>query len=32
MGGFDERDVRLQLLAKPSDAFSLRLSGHYPRL
>jgi iron complex outermembrane receptor protein len=29
MGGFDERDIRLQLLAKPSDAFSLRLSGHY---
>jgi iron complex outermembrane receptor protein len=29
MGGFDERDVRLQLLAKPSDALSLRLSGHY---
>ena len=29
LNGFDERDVRLQLLAKPSDAFSLRLSGHY---
>lgn len=29
MGGFDERDARLQLLFKPSDAFSLRLSGHY---
>jgi iron complex outermembrane receptor protein len=29
MGGFDERDVRLQLLFQPSDAFSLRLSGHY---
>ena len=29
MGGFDERDVRLQLLAKPSDALTLRLSGHY---
>ena len=28
MGGFDERDVRLQLLFKPSDAFSLRVSGH----
>lgn len=28
MGGFDEKDVRLQLLLKPSDAFSLRLSGH----
>ena len=29
MGGFDERDVRLQLLAKPSEALSVRLSGHY---
>ena len=29
MGGFNERDVRLQLLAKPSDALTLRLSGHY---
>jgi iron complex outermembrane receptor protein len=29
LGGFDERDVRLQLLAKPNDALSLRLSGHY---
>ena len=29
MGGFDERDIRLQLLAKPTDALSLRLSGHY---
>lgn len=29
MGGFDERDVRLQVLAKPSDALTLRLSGHY---
>jgi iron complex outermembrane receptor protein len=28
MGGFDEKDVRLQLLFKPSDRFSLRLSGH----
>lgn len=28
MGGFDERDARLQLLVKPSDALSLRLSGH----
>ena len=28
MGGFDEKDVRLQFLLKPSDAFSLRLSGH----
>ena len=29
MGGYDERDVRLQLLFKPTDDFSLRLSGHY---
>ena len=29
MGGFTERDVRLQLLAKPSEDFTLRLSGHY---
>jgi iron complex outermembrane receptor protein len=29
MGGYDERDVRLQLLAKPNDALSVRLSGHY---
>ena len=29
MGGFDERDVRVQLLARPSDDLSLRLSGHY---
>ena len=29
MNGFDERDVRLQLLAKPNDALSVRLSGHY---
>ena len=29
LGGFNERDVRLQLLAQPSDALSLRLSGHY---
>ena len=28
LNGFDERDVRLQLLAKPSEAFSIRLSGH----
>ncbi|MEO5867932.1 MAG: TonB-dependent receptor [Sphingomonas sp.] len=28
MGRFTERDLRLQVLAKPSDAFSLRLSGH----
>ena len=29
MGGYNERDVRLQLLARPSDALSVRLSGHY---
>lgn len=29
MGGFEERDVRLQLLAKPTDSLSLKLSGHY---
>ncbi len=29
MGGYNERDVRLQLLAQPSDALSIRLSGHY---
>ncbi len=29
MGGYDERDVRLQLLAEPNDALSVRLSGHY---
>lgn len=29
MGGFNERDVRLQVLAKPTDNFSIRLSGHY---
>ena len=29
LDGFDERDVRLQVLVKPSDAFSLRVSGHY---
>jgi iron complex outermembrane recepter protein len=29
MNGFDERDVRLQILAKPSSALSVRLSGHY---
>ncbi|MES2095253.1 MAG: TonB-dependent receptor [Pseudomonadota bacterium] len=28
MGGYEERDVKLQLLLKPSDAFSLRLAGH----
>ena len=29
MGGYNERDVRLQLQAKPSSALTLRLSGHY---
>ncbi|NIJ06530.1 iron complex outermembrane receptor protein [Sphingomonas vulcanisoli] len=29
LNGFNERDVRLQVLAKPSDAFSIRVSGHY---
>lgn len=29
LNGFDERDVRLQILAKPSSALSVRLSGHY---
>ena len=29
LGGFDERDVRLQVAAQPTDALSLRLSGHY---
>ncbi len=29
MGGYNERDVRLQLQAKPNDALTLRLSGHY---
>ncbi|WP_296307540.1 TonB-dependent receptor [Erythrobacter sp.] len=28
MGGFTERNARLQILARPSDAVSLRLSGH----
>ena len=28
MNGFNERDVRLQLLARPTSALSLRLSGH----
>ncbi|MDB5679983.1 TonB-dependent receptor [Sphingomonas bacterium] len=28
MGGYEERDVKLQLLVKPSDRFSLRLAGH----
>ncbi len=28
MGRFDEKDARLQLLFKPNDALSLRLSGH----
>ncbi len=29
MGGFNERDVRLQLLFKPYSALSVRLAGHY---
>ena len=29
MGGFDERDVRAQLLLKPDDHLSMLLSGHY---
>ena len=29
LDGFDERDVRLQLLAKPTDRLSVRLSGNY---
>jgi iron complex outermembrane receptor protein len=29
LGGFNERDVRLQVLAKPTENFSIRLSGHY---
>ncbi|MEP6784357.1 MAG: TonB-dependent receptor [Sphingomonadales bacterium] len=29
LGGYDERDVRAQLLFKPTDALSVRLSGHY---
>ena len=29
MGGFNERDVRLQLLAQPTETLSLRVSGHY---
>ncbi|MES1971327.1 MAG: TonB-dependent receptor [Pseudomonadota bacterium] len=29
MGGFEERDIRLQLLAKPTPDLSLKLSGHY---
>ncbi|MBB4154981.1 iron complex outermembrane receptor protein [Sphingomonas jinjuensis] len=28
MGGFDERDVRLQVLLQPTDAFSVDVSGH----
>ncbi|WP_414713823.1 TonB-dependent receptor [Sphingomonas sp.] len=28
MGGFDDRNVRLQLLLTPGDRFSLNLSGH----
>ena len=29
MDGFNERDVRLQILAKPTSDFSIKLSGHY---
>jgi len=29
MGGFDERDARVQLLFEPTDALSLRWSSHY---
>ncbi len=29
MGGFDERDVRAQILFKPSDALSVRWSSHH---
>jgi iron complex outermembrane receptor protein len=29
LNGFDERDVRLQLLARPTDRLSVRLSGYY---
>ncbi|MBA2933866.1 TonB-dependent receptor [Sphingomonas sp. CGMCC 1.13654] len=29
LGGYDERDVRLQLLFKPTEDLSIRLSGHY---
>ncbi|NKJ41507.1 TonB-dependent receptor [Novosphingobium sp. SG720] len=29
MGGFNERDVRLQLLVQPTETLSLRVSGHY---
>lgn len=28
MGGFDERDVRLQVLLTPTDAFTVNVSGH----
>ncbi|MEO5938842.1 MAG: TonB-dependent receptor [Sphingomonas sp.] len=28
MGGYEEKNVKLQLLVKPSDRFSLRLAGH----
>lgn len=28
MGGFDERDVRLQVLLTPTEAFSVNVSGH----
>ena len=29
LDGFDERDLRLQLLAKPTSRLSVRLSGNY---
>lgn len=29
MGGFNERDVRLQVMVKPTEQLSVRLSGHY---
>ncbi len=28
MGGFSEKDVRLQVLLTPTDAFSVNVSGH----
>lgn len=29
MGGYDEKNVRLQLLSKPTESLSLLLAGHY---
>ena len=29
LNGFDERDIRLQVLAQPTSALSIRLAGHY---